>query len=277
MIRIGIVGTESSHARAFAKLFNIEEKFDGFRVTAVLEDEKLRTKSLAQEYFIESIYTDIYTMAQNVDVAMVLNRDANLHKQYSIPFIENKVPVWIDKPFALTVKDASEMISLAKKFNVFITGGSTCIYLPILDEIKQCLSNKSIMGDIQGAYMDFLADFDNLNGGMIFYGTHLIEMALNIFGYNPVGIKSLRSNYTCVIVFEYETYDVTLRLLNNIDSYNIIINGSKSTKNFTLNINDSYKYGLEAFVRMINKDVGYIEEHGKRLMKSIEIFEKIIP
>jgi len=276
MIRIGIVGTESSHASAFANLFNIEEKFDGFRVTAVLEDEKLRTNSLAQEYLIDSIYTDIYVMAQNVDVAMILNRDANLHKKHSTPFIENKVPVWIDKPFTLTAKDAIEITRLAQKYNVFITGGSTCIYLPILDEIKQCLSNKSIMGDIQGAYMDFLADFDNLNGGMIFYGTHLIEMALNIFGYNPIGVKTLRSNYTCVVVFEYETYDVTLRLINNIDSYNIIINGNKSTKNFNLNINDSYKYGLEAFVRAINKDTCYIEEHGKRLLKSVEIFEKYL-
>lgn len=276
MIRIGIVGTESSHASAFANLFNIEEKFDGFRVVAVLEDEKLRTKSLAQIYLIDSIYTDIYFMAQNVDIVMVLNRDANLHKKYSIPFIENKVPVWIDKPFTLTVKDANEIIELAKKNNVLITGGSTCIYLPILDEIKQCLSNKSIMGDIQGAYMDFLADFDNLNGGMIFYGTHLIEMALDIFGYNPIDVKTMRSNHTCVVVFEYETYDVTLRLINNIDSYNVIINGNKNTKNFTLNINDSYKYGLEAFVRAITKDVCYVEDHGKRLIKSVEIFEKCI-
>jgi len=47
-------------------------------------------------------------MIGKIDVAFIVFRHSGLHLEYAKPFIENKVPVFIDKPLAAITSDVEK-------------------------------------------------------------------------------------------------------------------------------------------------------------------------
>ena len=55
MIRIGLVDVTTSHADAFSKIFNIEKKFRGVRVTKCWDVDQKRSREVAGIYGLASV------------------------------------------------------------------------------------------------------------------------------------------------------------------------------------------------------------------------------
>ncbi len=99
--RIGIIGSDNSHAEVFSKLINIpqaeqgEYLFPDCKVTAIYGQDMQRTKEVAQRAQIEFIASRLEELMDKVDAAMVVFRDGNLHAEYALPFIKAGIPTWI--------------------------------------------------------------------------------------------------------------------------------------------------------------------------------------
>ena len=94
--RIGIIGSENSHARAFAKVFAKEPDFQDMKVVAVFGNEGREKSEKVQEYFPEAVIVDRpEEMLGLVDAVMITSRDGKFHYPYAKPFLEAGIPMFI--------------------------------------------------------------------------------------------------------------------------------------------------------------------------------------
>src|SRR3954452_6618071 len=125
--RLGIVGTDTSHAGAFAKLLNGQNppaSLAGARIVAAykggsadVESSRTRVEKYAEDlrtnYGVE-IVPDIKTLTGKVDAVLLLSVDGRIHLSQARQIFAAKKPVFIDKPLAASLDDAREIARLAR-------------------------------------------------------------------------------------------------------------------------------------------------------------------
>jgi len=131
-IRIGIIGTDTSHVPAFTKLLNgdpaAKDHIAGARVVAAfkggskdIEESASRVDKFAEEirtqYGVE-IVESIPALLAKVDAVLVESVDGRVHLEQARPVIAAHKPLFIDKPLASTLADAREIARLAQQAGV---------------------------------------------------------------------------------------------------------------------------------------------------------------
>lgn len=125
-LRIGIVGTDTSHVPAFTKM--LHEEALGAKVVAAwkggskdLEQSSGRVEQFAEEvrtkYGVE-IVPELGAMLGKVDAVLLESVDARVHLELARQVIEARKPMFIDKPLAATLEDAREIARLARAAGV---------------------------------------------------------------------------------------------------------------------------------------------------------------
>ncbi len=255
MIRIGIIGSDNSHAEAFSKLANIEEERGGqeypeCKVVGIFGLEEARTKEVAERGRIQYIAEKPEDLIGKIDAAMVVFRHGDLHAQYALPFIEAGIPTFIDKPFAIKLSDCQSMIDAAEKKDVPITSYSTVRYsqdvVKLAEELKNC-------GDINCGASTGPCDFKSIYGGPFFYGTHTIETLLALFGYNIKSISAAENNGNVIATTKYDDGKImAVTLLGNAKAaYNVAAYGTKRAVCRFLDISTCYREGFKVFLNMV--------------------------
>ncbi len=130
-LRLGIIGTDTSHAIAFTRAFNGPpgpDHVDGARVVAAykggspdVESSRTRVDKFAEqlrsEWNIEFV-EDIPTLCAKVDAVLLESVDGRVHLEQVRPVFAAKKPVFIDKPLAATLEDARQIARLANEAGV---------------------------------------------------------------------------------------------------------------------------------------------------------------
>lgn len=126
-LRIGIIGTDTSHVIAFSKILNDPKHPDhipGARIVAAFKGGSKDIESsfsrvdkyaeeLARDWKVE-IVPDIGTLLTKVDAVLLESVDGRPHLEQARPVIAAGKPLFIDKPLAATLEDALEIAKLAK-------------------------------------------------------------------------------------------------------------------------------------------------------------------
>ena len=127
-VRVGIIGTDTWHAREFTRLLNIETnrtEFAGFKVTAAYrwgsrdipgslkeaEDYIPQLKAWGIE-FVDSIAE----LLKRVDVVLLETNDGREHLAQAEEVFRSGKPVFIDKPVAESFAAVEAIDRLAKKY-----------------------------------------------------------------------------------------------------------------------------------------------------------------
>lgn len=260
MFRIGIIGSDNSHADAFSQLVNLPDSktgeylFPDCKVVGIFGLEKERTLQVANSGRIDFIAEKPEDLIGKVDAVMVVFRHGDLHIKYALPFIEAGIPAWIDKPFTIKNEDAKELIEAAKKNNALLTGGSTCKYTYDIITLKNIVENSSRIGTIKSAVMNFSATLENEYGGIYFYGAHLVEMAMAAFGYKPKSVVASENNGSVTAIINYNSYQVTLNFIPGSKEQFAILHGEDGTIIREIDISICYLNGFEKFVEMLRTE-----------------------
>lgn len=278
MFRIGIIGSDSSHAEAFSSLINIPSEEGGFlfpdcRVTVIYGLDPVKTKQVAEKCKINLVADNLEELYDRVDAVMVVLRDGSLHKEYALPFIERGMAVWIDKPFTFKEEEALELIKAARESGSLLTGGSTCRYSPDITAAKEEIVSGNSIGSLRSAQLSFVGDFDNPYGGAVFYGSHLIEIALELFGNEVIKVSSLRSQRSLTTILTYEDFEVTLSLTEGIAKTPMLLLGDKGCYYREMDISKVYSFGLQAFIKMLRTEKLPIELED--LLIPVRLFNKV--
>lgn len=184
MLRIGIVGSDNSHADRYSELLNRKDmpkemQVKGAKVTHLfgIPEHQQRTEEVARNNHIPNVVDRVEDLIGEVDAVMTVFRDGALHAKYTLPLLEAGIPAYVDKPFTRSVADAKKLITVAKRKNALLTNYST-LRIALRNhqkEIDACGEITSLMcagpGSLQADY-----------GGLIFYGCHATEMAITLGG-----------------------------------------------------------------------------------------------
>jgi hypothetical protein len=130
-LRLGIVGTDTSHVIAFTKILNDASQPDHVPGARVVAAYKGGSKDIKESYervdkFAEELKTkwkvefsaDIASMCRKVDAVLIESVDARSHLEQAKVVIAAGKPMFIDKPLASTLEDARQIAKLAKDAGV---------------------------------------------------------------------------------------------------------------------------------------------------------------
>lgn len=130
-LRLGIVGTDTSHVVAFTAALNdpsSPEHVPGARVVAAFKGgspdiaasrDRIEgfTRTLRDQYGVEIVLT-IAELCRRVDGVILTSNDGRVHLAQAREIIAAHKPMFIDKPLASTLEDAREIARLAKAAGV---------------------------------------------------------------------------------------------------------------------------------------------------------------
>lgn len=204
-IRIGIIGAENSHTAGFGKMFNIDQKFPGVEVTHLWgeTDEFARTAASAGK--IPNIVKDPKEMLGLIDALIVDHRHAKYHLEAAAPFVKAGIPTFIDKPFCYRVEEGKKFLEMARKKGTPVTSFSSIAQSYATYDIKQQLES---MGEINHVVRYGPVDLDSEYGGVFFYGVHILQPLIFMFGEDIVRVKITRDRKkgSAALVFKSGLY-----------------------------------------------------------------------
>ena len=258
MFKLGMIGSDNSHALAFSKLANLPDPngnflFPDVKVTHILGDSYESALSVSQKAQIPNIVAEASALYDSVDAVMIVHRHGQQHYPAALPFLERIIPVWIDKPITIDVSECRHLIQTASKNNTILAGGSTCKYCPdvltLQSECQRFLKKKDL---ISGSF-NFPCEINSPYGGIYFYGGHAIEILTTIFGSD---IRSFKADVHCnniIALAKYDTFTVTINFSNVSQFYGTLYTASQVI-NSNIDISDIYYYGFTKFIEALRKN-----------------------
>lgn len=209
VLRVGLIGLDTSHVTAFTSLLNDPANPDhipGARVVAAfkggspdVEASATRidkfTAELREKWQIE-IVDSIEALLSKVDVVMIESVDARVHLAQARPVIAAKKPLFIDKPMAASTKDGAEIIRLAKAAGVPLFSASSRRYA----EDVLMLQNDPAVGAVLGAATYGPATLEPHHPDLFWYGVHAVETLYQLMGPGCVSVSRTHTAGTDVVV-----------------------------------------------------------------------------
>lgn len=251
MYRIGIIGSENSHARAFAKVFSRDPAFSDLCVTAVCGDEGRENSERVRAFFPECVIVDRpEQMLGLVDAVMITSRDGKFHYPYAKSFLEAGLPMFVDKPFTVNGDEAVQLAAEAKKRGIPLCGGSSLKCCP--DVLEFARQREALGVGFRTGFVSAPLQINSGYSGFYFYASHLVEMCLAVFGWEPEAVTALRRNECVTAVFHYSDFDAVCSYTAGCSRYFLQLTGADNVM-LAKEIDLDPAYGLEAaeFARML--------------------------
>jgi predicted dehydrogenase len=254
MIRLGIVGSDNSHALAFSELCNVRAAGDPLRITgaavvAICGDDAERTREVAEKGLIPRIVALPEEMIGDIDAALVVHRHGGRHLAAARPFLERGLPVFVDKPLAAEVAEAEEIAGLARRFGAPLTSFTTLRWSPSFREFAGSLS---ACGEIVAASVAGPGDPDSPFAGLFFYGIHSVELMLAAFGSGVRRVRTTQLGKQCLAAVEYDDKLVSLQLFSSAAStWHLAAFGRDGHRSVDVDAQDCYYFGLRAVTDMV--------------------------
>jgi predicted dehydrogenase len=190
-IRIGLIGLDTSHAGAFTQLLNDASRPDhvpGARVVAAfkggspdVEASASRvdrfTAELRDKWQIELV-DSIDELVRRVDAVMLTSVDGRVHLAQARPVLAARKPLFIDKPFTASVRDAVELARLARDNGTPIFSSSSLRF----NEDVQAIKRDPRVHEVRGAITWGPATLEPHHPDLFWYGIHAVEMLYTFMG-----------------------------------------------------------------------------------------------
>jgi hypothetical protein len=249
MFRIGIVGSDNSHAIAFSQLLNREEGYNGMRlegarVTHLYGVEPERTREVAELGEIPEIVTETEHMLGDVDGIICVLRDGALHKDAVMPFLKAGMPVFVDKPLATTVADVDAMIDAAQRTGVGFSSFST---LRFEEGVQAWVAeSRESDGEAITGVSTGPGDLESEYSGIFFYGIHAVELMLERWGYGVREVTAVPSGRSVQAICRYDSgLLVTLNLVHGgRPGFRLSSYGAGGVSDHTVDARTNYRDGL---------------------------------
>lgn len=280
MIRIGIIGTENSHAMAFSKIINLPDPDTGkllypdAKVVGVYGPDTETARQVAEEAKVDFIAGSPEEFFGKVDAMFITSRRGSVHYQYAKPFIEAGMPVFIDKPITTDRKQSEELIALARKKNSLLCGGSGCKLSYDVITLQNYVTDSQKKQSFISGVINFPAYTDSEYDGFFFYASHLTEMALTIFGYDPQSVLAAEKNGTVTAILRYQNFDITLQYTPHATSYSCTVYSEERNYIREIDISRIYYYEVKEFLQMVK--TGVPPQSYEDLIKPVAVINSIL-
>ena len=189
-LRIGIIGAENSHTIGFGRMFNTDKKFPAAEVKYVWGETDEFAKNAAEKGNIPNIVKDPGEMLGKIDALIVDHRHAKYHLQAARPFIREGVPTFVDKPFCYRAAEGEEFLEMARELGTPVTSYSSIAQSAATFDIKKQVAS---MENIKQVVRSGPVDMDSKYGGIFFYGVHIVQPLMYVFGEDIEAVRVTRN------------------------------------------------------------------------------------
>ena len=246
-LRLGIIGTDTSHVTAFTKILNdasSPEHVPGARVVAAfkggskdLPDSYKRVDKFAEElrtrWHIEFV-PDIPSLCPKVDGVMIESVDGRQHLEQAKQALACGKPLWIDKPLASSLRDAREIARLTKAAGVPWFSASALRYGKDVESMKFADASGAVAwgaGPLGGDQLD-----------LAYYAIHVVELLYAVMGAGCEEVTRVHTDGADVIVGKWKggrTGEV--RAVRPDSDYGVLVLRAGGKVDVAPKINDSYR------------------------------------
>lgn len=227
-LRLGLVGTDTSHVIGFATAFNDPSSPDhvpGARIVAAFKGgspdlassrDRIEgfSRQLQEKYGIEIVGT-IAELCTRVDGVLLTSVDGRVHLAQAREIINAHKPMFIDKPLAATLDDAREIARLAKEARVPWFSTSTLRY--------SVAALKTV--DLNGADVwgpGPLEEHHQLD--LSWYAIHEAEMLFTLLGTGCEEVTRVESADATVVGCRWKDGRIgTMRALRPYSDYGVVL------------------------------------------------------
>lgn len=139
------------------------------KVTHVWTQDRKFSSHIARAALIEHVAEELPDMIGNVDAILLARDDAELHLEMAAPFLKAGLPVYVDKPLALSGSSAKQLIALQRYPGQLFS----CSALRYAPELQLDADQKRRIGEIRSVHAFVPKDWDK-------YSVHVIEPMLQL-------------------------------------------------------------------------------------------------
>lgn len=210
ILRVGMIGLDTSHVTAFTKVINAEgARGDLAKIKVVaaypggtdIPASKNRVKGFTEqlrEMGVE-IVDSIPALLEKVDVVMLESVDGRPHLEQIIPVLKAGKRVYVDKPVAGSLTDAVAMYELAKHYKVKMFSSSSYRFHPEPQAIRN-----GKYGKVLGCTSHGPASIEPTHPDLFWYGIHTVEGLFTCMGTGCKTVTRTSSKDFDVVVGQWD-------------------------------------------------------------------------
>ncbi len=200
-IKAGIIGTDTSHAIAFAGLL---ARHPEWRVKVIAafpggspdnpqswNRVKEYVETLKKQHNLEIVDT-IPALCEKVDAVLLESVDGRPHLEQSRPVFKAKKLLFIDKPFTASLEDAREIIKLSKESGVPFFSSSCVRFQPEIAKFRTAPG----VGKLTKAQGSSPLHIEPHHPDLFWYGIHGVEALYTVMGRGCVSVSRKAETYT---------------------------------------------------------------------------------
>lgn len=235
MIKIGIIGMSPGNAHPYSWSAIINGCFDwneiskvgfpavtryleanrdtlginGALVTHVWTQDRNISQSIAKTAGIEYVINDLEEMIGQVDAVILSRDDPENHVAMSKPFIDADIPIFIDKPIAITTEDLDYFSTESAKGKLIMS----CSSMRYANECRVVKQELVSLGKLELATAVGKKDWSK-------YGVHLLEALFALLDDpKPVSVKHIGKMNKDIVFIEFGNgFQAVLHLFMDITS-----------------------------------------------------------
>lgn len=138
-------------------------------VTHIWTQDRQASEHIAAATRISTVVDDPASMIGKVDAILLARDDADTHYSLAAPFLDAKLPIYIDKPLALSTVEANRLYSRQNRPGQIFT----CSALAYASEFALRPHQRAILGDLRFVEAVTIKDWNK-------YAVHVIEPLLRL-------------------------------------------------------------------------------------------------
>ena len=200
VIRIGMIGLDTSHCLAFAKLLNMKDDpqhVPGCRVVGVypkgspdIQSSVSRVPKYTEEIqkYGVKIVDDLDELIAHVDAVLLETNDGRPHLEQVIPVLKAGKPVFIDKPIAGSLTDTVAIFELGRHYKTPLFSSSSLRFSKGAQELRN-----GVLGEITGCDAHSPCSLEKTHPDLFWYGIHGVETLFTVMG---TGCQSVTRAHT---------------------------------------------------------------------------------
>lgn len=167
---------------------------------AIAARDNIRAQTFADKFNFKKAYASYEDLEKDSDVEIVYIGTINPpHADQCIRLMHAGKHVLCEKPMAMNLKQAKQVLEVAKRNNVFFLEGIWSQFFPIYGQIRHELSERSV-GKVKllraefckpSSHVDRLTKLELGGGGCLDRGIYVISLACMVFGEIPESITAV--------------------------------------------------------------------------------------
>lgn len=230
------------------------------KVTHIWTQNREMSKSIADFAFIDTIVDHPEEMIKEVDAVLLARDDAENHYELAKVFIENNIPIFIDKPLAYNLEEAEKIYAINKNSLIY-----TCSSIRFAKEFSEkFVDGKHYVNAI------VMKSWER-------YGIHIIEPVVSMFPNRGKLLKVEKINASLGVkirVVEWENLKATFTTTNKMKTP-IKIDVMNDEQYKSLLFGDTFyafRESLRYFINVIHNNEINIPKN--ETLEIVEIIEK---